>query len=61
MTGDVIVEQGQSVIHGEKLVIDVKTGHATMASAAESRTPSGRVRGIFYANEASQSGSDRSQ
>ena len=57
MTGDVIVEQGQSVIHGEKLVIDVKSGHATMASAGETRSPSGRVRGIFYPNEANQNGS----
>ena len=57
MTGDVIVEQGQSVIHGEKLIIDVKTGHATMASAAETKSPSGRVRGVFYPNEAGQGGS----
>jgi lipopolysaccharide export system protein LptA len=61
MTGDVIVEQGESVIHGQRLVIDVKSGHATMASAAETKTPSGRVRGIFYPNEASQNGSARSQ
>jgi lipopolysaccharide export system protein LptA len=57
MTGDVIVEQGQSVIHGDKLVIDVKTGHATMASAGETKSPSGRVRGVFYPNEAGQGGS----
>lgn len=50
MTGDVIIEQGQSVIHGEKLTIDVRTGHATMASGGETRS-SGRVRGIFYPNE----------
>ena len=57
MTGDVIIEQGQSVIHGQKLVIDVKTGHATMASTGESRSPSGRVRGVFYPSEANQNGS----
>ena len=57
MTGDVIIEQGESVIHGAKLVIDVRTGHATMASDGESRTPSGRVRGVFYPTEADKGGS----
>jgi lipopolysaccharide export system protein LptA len=49
VTGDVIVVQGQSVIHGEKLVIDVKTGHATMA-ASPTAAPE-RVRGIFFPNQ----------
>ncbi|HEY5412922.1 MAG TPA: LptA/OstA family protein [Caulobacteraceae bacterium] len=57
MTGDVIIEQGESVIHGAKLVIDVRTGHATMASDGESRTPSGRVRGVFYPTETDKGGS----
>jgi lipopolysaccharide export system protein LptA len=56
MTGDVIVEQGQSVVHGEKLVIDVHTGHATMVAARDDKAPSGRVRGVFYPNENSSSG-----
>ncbi len=56
LTGDVIVEQGQSVIHGEKLIIDVRTGHASMASGGQARSSSGRVRGIFYANEQNGSG-----
>ena len=50
ITGDVIVAQGQSVVHGEKLTIDVKTGHAVMVSNARGRGASGRVRGIFYPN-----------
>ena len=54
LTGDVIVVQGQSVIHGQKLVIDVRTGHATMASNGETR--SGRVRGIFYPNQSNSDG-----
>lgn len=49
VTGDVIVVQGQSVIHGQKLVIDVKSGHATMA-ASTAAAPE-RVRGIFYPNQ----------
>lgn len=56
LTGDVIVEQGQSVIHGQKLIIDIHTGHATMVSTGETRSPSGRVRGVFYPNTQSGSG-----
>ena len=56
LTGDVIVEQGQSVIHGARLVIDVRTGHASMASTGQTRSASGRVRGIFYPNEQNGSG-----
>ena len=58
ITGDVIVEQGRSVIHGQKLLIDVRSGHATMASTGEARSPSGRVRGIFYPNQASSGSGD---
>jgi lipopolysaccharide export system protein LptA len=54
ITGDVIVAQGQSVVHGQKLVIGVKSGRATMVSPGGGR--SGRVRGIFYPNNATPSG-----
>jgi lipopolysaccharide export system protein LptA len=53
ITGDVIVAQGQSVVHGDRLVIDVKTNKATMVSAAKGLNAPGRVRGIFYPNETS--------
>jgi lipopolysaccharide export system protein LptA len=56
MTGDVIVVQGQSVIRGQKLVIDVRSGHATMVSSTEGRAQSGRVRGIFYPNQSNSQG-----
>lgn len=56
ITGDVIVAQGQSVVHGDRLVIDVKTNKATMVSAAKGRGAQGRVRGIFYPNESSTQG-----
>ncbi len=56
LTGDVIVEQGQSVIHGQKLIIDVRTGHAQMASGGQTHSPSGRVRGIFYTSEQQSGG-----
>jgi len=54
ITGDVIVAQGQSVVHGDRLVIDVKSGRATMVSNAKGRGVSGRVRGIFYPNSTPQ-------
>jgi lipopolysaccharide export system protein LptA len=50
LTGDVIVAQGQSVVHGDKLTIDVKSGRATMGSSAKGRNATGRVRGVFYPN-----------
>ena len=53
ITGDVIVAQGQSVVHGDKLIIDTKTNHATMVSSARGRGAPGRVRGIFYPNDKS--------
>jgi lipopolysaccharide export system protein LptA len=54
ITGDVIVAQGKSVVHGTKLVIDLKTNRATMAAAGQGG--SGRVRGVFYPNGANPPG-----
>ena len=51
MTGDVVVAQGDSVVKGDKLIIEVKTGHATMVSAAKGRGAKNRVRGVFYPNQ----------
>lgn len=51
MTGDVIVAQGDSVVRGDKLIIEVKTGHATMVSAAQGRGAPNRVRGVFYPDQ----------
>jgi lipopolysaccharide export system protein LptA len=39
------------VVHGDRLVIDTKTNHATMVSTGRGRGAPGRVRGIFYPNE----------
>lgn len=50
LTGDVIVAQGQSVVRGDRLVVDLKTNRATMGSTATGRNASGRVRGVFYPN-----------
>jgi lipopolysaccharide export system protein LptA len=56
ITGDVIIAQGQSVVHGDRLVIDTRTNRATMVSDARGRGAQGRVRGIFYPNQAQTPG-----
>ncbi len=56
ITGDVIVGQGQSVVHGDKLVVDTNTNKATMVSNAKGQGARGRVRGIFYPNNATPAG-----
>src|SRR5690606_8671541 len=43
LTGGVIVVQGRNVAHGERLTVNVQTGHAEMTSGGASR-----VRGVFY-------------
>jgi lipopolysaccharide export system protein LptA len=48
MTGDVVVVQGDNVVKGDKLVIQVKTGHADIISNATGRNKPERVRGVFY-------------
>jgi lipopolysaccharide export system protein LptA len=48
MTGDIVVVQGDNVVKGDKLVIQVKTGHADIISNATGRNKPERVRGVFY-------------
>lgn len=50
MTGDVVAAQGQNVLRGERLVIQVSTGQARMETSARGAGSSGRVRGVFYPN-----------
>ena len=56
MTGDVVVVQGDNVVKGDKLVIQVKTGHADIISNATGRNKPERVRGVFYNSGAPASG-----
>lgn len=56
MSGDVIVAQGKSVVRGDRLVVDVKSGRAMMASGAKGRNATGRVRGVFYPNDGQNPG-----
>jgi len=48
MTGDVVVVQGKNVQRGDKMVMDLKTGHTQVFSDATGRNKPGRVRGVFY-------------
>jgi lipopolysaccharide export system protein LptA len=50
MTGDVVLTRGESVLRGDKLVIDVATGRSTLDSTAQGRGTN-RVRGVFYPEE----------
>lgn len=51
LTGNVIVVQGKSVVRGERMVINTRTGQANMSSGVTGRNKPGRVRGVFYPNE----------
>lgn len=48
LTGDVVVVQGKNVARGDRLTVNVETGHAEMSSNAKGRGAEGRVRGVFY-------------
>jgi lipopolysaccharide export system protein LptA len=56
MTGDVIVLQGKNVVRGDRLTIHVKSRQAIMDSDARGRGTPGRVRGVFYPNQAAGPG-----
>lgn len=43
VTGDVILKQGENVLKGSRLVVNVGAGRATM-----DQSTGGRVRGVFY-------------
>jgi lipopolysaccharide export system protein LptA len=51
LAGNVIVVQGKSVVRGDRLVINTRTGQAQMSSNIKGRNKAGRVRGVFYPNQ----------
>ena len=53
LTGGVIVVQGKSVVRGDRMVINTRTGQATMTSSATGRNKAGRVRGFFDPDDTS--------
>jgi len=47
LTGNVVVTQGDDVIHGERVVVDTKTGNARVESANPGGTAPSRVRALI--------------
>ena len=48
VTGDVVAVNGQNVLRGERMVINMKTGQGQMVTGVKGRNKPGRVRGVFY-------------
>lgn len=55
MTGHVVVVQGENVLKGDRMVIQLKSGHSQMFSDATGRNKPDRVRGVFYNDKSAQS------
>lgn len=57
LTGNVVVSQGQNVIHGERVVVDTVTGNARVESSNQGggATPS-RVRALIQPNQGQNGG-----
>src|ERR1700728_347297 len=54
LTGNVVVSQGQNVIHGERVVVDTITGNARVESSEGGGTVPGRVRALIQPNQKGQ-------
>ena len=49
LTGSVVLTQGENVLHGERLTMDLNTGHSRLEGATGPKDPTddGRVKAIF--------------
>ncbi|MEE2694191.1 MAG: LptA/OstA family protein [Pseudomonadota bacterium] len=49
LTGNVVLTQGENVLHGERLIMDLNTGHSRLdgATGPTELTEDGRVKAIF--------------
>lgn len=61
LSGNVVVSQGQNVIHGERVVVDTATGYARVESASSANGGGGaagpnRVRALIQPGKAGQNG-----
>jgi hypothetical protein len=54
MTGNVVVVQGDNVVKGDKMVMQMQTGHTDVISNTTGRNKPERVRGVFYNDNQSQ-------
>ena len=48
LEGPVQIEQGQSHLTGDKVVVDMKTGLSQLFAGADEQGGNGRVKGVFY-------------
>ena len=55
LSGNVTVTQGQNVMHGERVVVDMVTGNARVESGSGPNT--GRVRALIQPNKGQNGGS----
>lgn len=61
ITGGVVVTQGKSVARGDRMTVKVKTGQVNLESSVKGRGKPGRVRGVFYPSETSDSAAPASR
>lgn len=52
--GDVVAVNGNNVLRGERMVINLKTGQGQMVTSVKGRNKPGRVRGVFYPQQQAQ-------
>ncbi len=61
LSGNVVVSQGQNVIHGERVVVDTTTGYARVESGSTpgiAGAPGGRVRALIQPGKGQSGGSN---
>ncbi len=51
LTGNVVVSQGENVIHGERVIVDTVTGNARVESSEGGGATPGRVRALILPNK----------
>jgi lipopolysaccharide export system protein LptA len=56
LTGNVVVSQGENVIHGERVVVDTVSGNARVESSEGGGTTPGRVRALILPNKSQNGG-----
>ena len=56
LSGNVVVSQGQNVIHGERVVVNTVTGNARVESSEGGGTVPGRVRALILPNKGQNGG-----
>jgi lipopolysaccharide export system protein LptA len=56
ITGDVVAVQGENVLRGQRLTVNVKTGDAQMQSSSKGRASNARPRAVIYPSKSQPAG-----